>query len=773
MQTHGLLASSLLALLAAALPARAQVLDFDLLEVNDTPGPLDPGVDYEFLPVGQFAVEASGASVADVNGDSFLDLLFCGTEGRANELYINDGDGSFTESAAAYGIQETAKRRGNALFFDLDNDGDLDLLTCGYPGDMVIDLDLYGMFRNDGAGAGYHFTDITASCGGFQLAPTAETTIVGVPGGAAAGDYDNDGYADVIVTYWYKNNATLGYDRDQFRLWNNAPNPAQDGGQPDYTPRLLVDATLEAGLDGAGFGQIWMPSFCDFDRDGRLDLHIAIETQPDELRLNNGDGTFGPNIATAVGLNFNGWGSAPWGNEMGIASGDYDNDGDIDTYLTNASLVLGPNKADAFYRNDSDFSIGGGGLLFTHIGPVTGTDTIFGTGWGATFADMDNDGDKELLTTRGLGFNTAPNYLFLNQYPALEADGLSVALTDASADVPEFSDLVTTWDVARALAAFDCDNDGDLDAVYTRSPLNPDPLIGNRKAAFFVNTLSNGNPALQVALVGAGGSLNTIGARAWLRTGGVGGTVQMHEVTAGSSFLNQEPSRLHFGLGSATEADWLAIRWFDGTLQVLTAAGSNLVGLQTLNHAAYDDTGDLDGDGDADPLDLALLQTGLADPAAVDAAAPAWPWRQTADLDGNGLVDSRDEDDLHALLSAQFTNLGNGLAGTGGVPTLEGLGPLTAGSAISLSLDDAVAGSSWWLIIGFSQVNAPFKGGVLVPAANLVIGPLPTLGGSLPLVDSWPAGLPPGFALYFQGWISDAAGRKGFAATNGVASLTP
>ena len=760
-------------LLASSARLCAQGIGFDLIEVNDAPGPQDPGVEYVYFPVTKMEAEAAGVAIADVNQDGYLDLLFCGTERRPNELYINDGDGTFTESAAAYGVQETAKRRGNALFFDLDNDGDLDLLTCGYPGDIVINLDLYSMFRNDGASADFHFTDITASCGGFVLAPTSESTVIGAPGGAIAGDYDADGYVDALVTYWFRNNPTLGYDRDQLRLWHNVPNPSPDLGQPDYTPRLLVDATLEAQLDGVAYGQVWMPAFTDFDRDGLPDLHIAVETQPDELRLNQGDGTFGPNVATAVGLNFNGFGVSPWGNEMGLATDDYDNDGDLDCYLTNSSLVFGPNKADAFYRNDSDFSLGGAGLSFTHIGPVTGTDASIGSGWGASFGDMDNDGDKELLTVRGLGFNVSPNYLWLNLYPQLEQDRLSMALSDESASVPEFSHLFEAQETTRALALFDCDNDGDLDAVCTRSPLTLTPLTGNRKAAFFLNTLANGNGSLQVSLVGAGGSLNTVGARLWVRTGGPGGTVQMNEVAIGSSFLAQEPDRQHFGLSAAAEADWLAIRWFDGSLQVLTAAGSNLSGLLTVNRATDDDTGDLDGDGDSDPLDLTLLQTGIASPATADAAAPAWPWRQAGDLDGNGLLDSRDEDLLHDDLAAQFTDLGNALAGTTGLPSLEGLGPLSAGSAISLTLANAKPAASWWLVIGFAQANAPFKGGVLVPSPNLLIGPLPTLGGSLPLVDTWPAGLPSGLALYFQAWISDAAGPKGFAASNGVKALVP
>jgi len=767
---------ALLAAVATAGSAGAQgFVPFDLLEINAAPGPLDPGLPFVFVPATSAPAESSGVSVVDLNDDGFLDLLLCGTEGRPNELYVNSGDGGFVESAAAYGIQETSRRRSQGLFLDLENDGDLDLLTTGYPGliNDVIDLDLFSLFRNDGPPS-FGFTDITAASGGFALAPTADDTTLGMQGGAAAADHDRDGYVDVFVTWWNNNEHLEDYGHDQARLWHNVPNPAPDGGQPDYTPRLLVDATLEAGLESVGEAQNLQPTFTDFNRDGWPDLHIDVESGPDELRLNNGDGTFGSNVATQVGMNFNVAPPGTGGNEMGTATADYDNDGDLDLYLTNQSLAYGPKKQDAFYLNDSDLSIGGFGLKFVNIGLVTGTDGTFGIGWGAVFVDMDNDGDKDLLSTRGLGLLTAPNYLWINHFPAFEPDGVTVALSDESACVPEYSDLSTTWDNARALVAFDFDNDGDLDVVYTRSPVLNQPLIGNSQVAFFLNTLSNGNPSLQVSLVEANGSRNTLGALVWLRTGGVGGAVQMSEVAAGSSYISQEPDRLHFGLGAAAAADWLAIRWFDGQQQVVRAdGGPPLAGFLTVNRAAHDDSGDLDADGDADPSDLLLLQVGIGNPAGVDAAVPDWPWRQTADLDGNGLVDSRDQDELHTLLSAQFTDLGNGLAGTNGVPTLEGLGPLTAGSAVSLTLDDAVASATWWLIIGFSQFDAPFKGGVLVPAPNLLLGPLPTLGGSLPLLDTWPPGLPPGLALYFQGWISDAAGPKGFAATNGLKALLP
>jgi enediyne biosynthesis protein E4 len=767
--------ASLFAWLAA--PATpAQVAGFTLTEINAAPGPLDPGVPYTFLPSGLLEVEAAGISVADVNDDSFLDMLLCGTEGRPNEFYLNNGNGTFTESAAAFGIDETSRRRGNSVFFDIDNDGDLDLLTCGYPGDVTINLDLYSLYRNDGAGAGYTFTEITSTCGGFALAPTAETTVIGIPGGATVGDYNNDGFLDVLVSYWYKNNATIGYNRDQFRLWKNVANPEPDLGQPDYTSRLLEDATLEAGLDGAAQGQVWMPSFIDVNRDGKLDLHINVETAADELRLNLGNGTFGPNIATSVGMNFNAVGPANWGNEMGIAIADYDNDGDLDTYQTNSGIGSGfPIKADAFYRNDSDFAIGGLGVKFTHIGPVmgVGTDSTMGVGWGAAFVDLDNDGDKDLINVRGLGSFGAVNYIWTNKYPVLASDNKSVSMQAISGSSPQFSGVGGTLDTARSLVAFDFDNDGDLDVATTRSQSAPPGPGANMRAGFFLNTLATANPSLQVSLEETGGSLATVGARVSVRTGGTAGVVQLGEVRTGSSFLAQEPARLHFGLGAASGADWIAIRWFDGTQQVVTPSGPPLAGFVGVTRTGVDATGDLDGDGLTNDADLALVVKALKHKADVDALVPSWPWQLTADADGNGLFDTRDYALLRKKVRGSFASLGNAHPGTHGEPTLSGSGPLTPSSIATFTLANALENTNWWMVYGLGVNGGNFKGGIMVPSTNFFLGPLPTgPTGGIAIPALWPA-LPPGLTLEFQVWLSDPAASKGFAASNGLSALVP
>jgi hypothetical protein len=121
-----------------------------------------------------------------------------------------------------------------------------------------------------------------------------------------------------------------------------------------------------------------------------------------------------------------------------------------------------------------------------------------------------------------------------------------------------------------------------------------------------------------------------------------------------------------------------------------------------------------------------------------------------------------------------WTDLGLGLAGAGGTPSLAGTGTLIGGQPVTLALTGAKVASTAALVIGLHQANAPFKGGTLVPMPDLLITGLPTgPSGALALSTTWPAGLPSGFTLHFQQWVVDATGPHGFTATNGLSATTP
>lgn len=122
--------------------------------------------------------------------------------------------------------------------------------------------------------------------------------------------------------------------------------------------------------------------------------------------------------------------------------------------------------------------------------------------------------------------------------------------------------------------------------------------------------------------------------------------------------------------------------------------------------------------------------------------------------------------------AGQWLDVGFGLAGTGGTPTLAGMGTLLGGDAVTYTLSDMLPASTATFIVGFSSINVPFKGGTLVPNPDLLIA-LPTGAGQVALGATWPVGVPSGISIAYQAWVVDAGAIKGLAATNGLISTTP
>jgi hypothetical protein len=125
---------------------------------------------------------------------------------------------------------------------------------------------------------------------------------------------------------------------------------------------------------------------------------------------------------------------------------------------------------------------------------------------------------------------------------------------------------------------------------------------------------------------------------------------------------------------------------------------------------------------------------------------------------------------LSSAASSQWLDLGNGLAGAGGIPALTGLGPLipTAGTKVEVTAGAPLGTGA--LVVGFSNASLPFKAGVLVPFPNVVLPIALDAAGGWKLIFSWPTDVPAGFLLYWQAWVQDAGGPAGFAATNALES---
>jgi len=155
-------------------------------------------------------------------------------------------------------------------------------------------------------------------------------------------------------------------------------------------------------------------------------------------------------------------------------------------------------------------------------------------------------------------------------------------------------------------------------------------------------------------------------------------------------------------------------------------------------------------------------------------AGAAWLFLSSGDQLFSDNSDPNGDWGVDITLVGCWKDLGLGLAGVSGPPVLAGAGTLLAGDPLTIALSNARPFSTAALIVGFGQLDAPFKGGTLVPTVDLLIAGLPVDGaGSLLLPATWPAGLPSDFSLYFQAWVADAAGPHGFAASNGLSATTP
>jgi len=277
-----------------------------------------------------------GAYFGDYNGDGRPDIYVI-VYSADNLLYRNNGNGTFTDIAAAAGVRDPAERDRGMASADYDNDGDLDIYIMTGSGRSIL-------YRNDGNNT---FSDVTEVAG---------VNMTGQGQGVTWGDYDQDGLLDLFV-------AQTAEDNRLFRQ------------NPDHT---FTDVTLTTGI--GGYSESLQPVFFDVDLDGDLDLFVTRkELQPNLLYLNNGNGTF-TEQATAWGI------AAPTPHSQGAAVGDYDRDGDFDVY------VCSYDSPNLLFRNDGGF--------FTEVAASAGVSVGAAGNRGALFADFDNDGWLDLYVTR-------------------------------------------------------------------------------------------------------------------------------------------------------------------------------------------------------------------------------------------------------------------------------------------------------------------------------------------------------------------------------------
>jgi enediyne biosynthesis protein E4 len=341
--------------------------------------------------------------------------------------------------------------------------------------------------------------------------------------------------------------------------------------------------------------------FIDYNRDGFIDLLVAngnnirLAPTPNELFRNNGNLTF-TDVAPQAGL-------APTGLWMGFGPADYDNDGDIDLFVTNFGSRGFPH---ALYRNNGDGT-------YTDVGAAAGV-ALFPFAWGCAFKDFDNDGDADLFFAGALpGIDSNPGVLLFNN-----GDG---TFTDSTASSPV--DLRGVY--ASGVASGDYDRNGFEDIVVVREPYGAQEsghpvLLRNR---------GNANRWVTIHLVGTRSNRDAIGAQVWLTAGG---RTQLKEVYAGSSFASTDSPWLTFGLGTSTSIDRVRVKWPLGTEEEFrnVVAGQTAILVEGKGESGY--VGDCDGDGHVTVADLVYGVAIALGNTPLDGCP-------TFDADGDGRVD--------------------------------------------------------------------------------------------------------------------------------------
>ncbi len=504
------------------------------------------GIRFEHLssPEQRYIVESMSGGVAliDYDGDGWLDIYFTNApsvsmalEGKKarSALYHNNRDGTFTDVTEKAGVGYPCWAMGAAVG-DYNNDGRPDIVVSCFGGVVL--------YRNNGDGT---FTDVTRAAGLDK--DTGWAT------GVTFGDYDGDGNSDLFVPHY------VDFDMHDLPLFGSRKTcqyhdiavqcgPRGLKGYPDTLYHNNGDGTFtevakQAGVDDAkryfGMGAVWS----DFDNDGKLDLFVANDGEPNYLYHNEGDGRFKEmGFDAGVAVSEDGVEQA----NMGIALGDYLNNGRMDVVVTHFS-----DEYATMYRND-------GAMSFSDVSHSAGIalSTVPFVGWGDAFLDLDNSGWLDLILVNGHVYpqvddaklGTAyrePKLVFRNQRDGTFKD---VSVQTGSA--------VVMPQVSRGLAVGDLFNKGRLNVVVEN--LTGAPMILEAKsnpAHHWVSFDLEGSPANRLAL------------NARVRVT-VERQQQLAEVRSGGSYLSQSDLRLHFGLADAARVDKVEVFWPNGNTQV-------------------------------------------------------------------------------------------------------------------------------------------------------------------------------------------------------------
>jgi enediyne biosynthesis protein E4 len=483
-----------------------------------------------------------GVAVLDYNNDGKLDLYFV-NGARLPEM--NKTDASYHN--------RLYRNNGQGSFTDLtaqagvSGEGyEMGAAAADYDNDGFADLFLPGvgrnvLYRNRGDGT---FEDVTSRAG-LQDGKSGQTNLWSVAAGWF--DYDNDGFLDLFVVRYVnwdpEREPTCGETAAKLRTYCH---PRYYAGLPNSLYRNNRDGTFSDVSVSSGIasfiGKGMSVAFADYDADGDQDIFVTNDTIPNFLFRNEGGSRFSQ-VALQAGVAFNEDGRAL--SSMGVDFRDYDNDGRDDLFITALA-----NETFPLFRNL------GQGLFDEVTFPArVGRATVAVSGWSNGVFDFNNDGYKDLFIANGdVQDNTElyssrqsrqPNSILVNQRDGTFADFSRHA-------GPQFQAV----GMHRGAAFGDFDGDGRVDVVVTRL---------NERAELFRNTSPASNHWLALRLVGSRSNRDGIGAR--VRVVSASGHVQLNHVATAVGYSSSSAAAVHFGLGKDALVKVVEITWPSGVLQ--------------------------------------------------------------------------------------------------------------------------------------------------------------------------------------------------------------
>jgi hypothetical protein len=488
----------------------------------------------------------SGVGLLDYDNDGWLDIYlvngstYDAMTGKTTPphaaLFHNNHDGTFTNVAEKAGVTNDRWGFGVAIG-DYNNDG--------WPDIYVSNFGKNRLYRNNHDGT---FTDV-AEKAGVQLGNWST--------GATFGDYDGDGRLDLFVPGYVHydlsqppipGTSAVAFTSCRFRGVPVMCGPRGLRGEPDHLFRnngdgTFTDVSEQAGVSDPNRYYGLTAVFADVNNDGKVDLAVADDSTPNYLYINKGNGKF-EDDSYVSGFAVNGDGRETAG--MGLAAGDYRNNGRLDLLVTDFS-----DDYDVLYRND-------GGANFTDVSYPAGIarDSIPFLGWGVGFIDFDNDGWKDAMVINGHVYPQVDQHDWgtsFAQRPLLyrNLQGKRFQLMPAV----EGTGLAETFP-GRGAAFGDLFNDGREDVVI--NVLDGHPVL-------LRDVSRNENHWVELKLIGGPKSpRDAVGATVYLTAGGLR---QRGDVLSGGSYLSSNDPRVHFGLGDATHVDSVQIHWPSGSVE--------------------------------------------------------------------------------------------------------------------------------------------------------------------------------------------------------------